>query len=619
MCGFSGIINLTKKRDPRQLADEMIQVIGHRGPDAQGELNIESDGCYISLRHARLSIIDLSENGNQPRQDRASDTIIVFNGEIYNYLELKVKLQAEGVAFDSDTDTEVLLKGMNHWGVTEMLNLVDGMYAFAFLNLGTKEIILARDRFGEKPLYYFLSGDELIFSSQPKAIKLVKPELTLCQQAIYNYFKYSYIPAPLTIYEKVNKLRNGECIKFNYTTFTVLDSWMLDKGMTTTCDDNKSLTFNATYFKEMLIESVRKRCISDVPVCAFLSGGIDSSLTVAIAKKELGIELDTFSMGFDEKEFDESGYAVQVAKEIGLHNEVFKMNHNEVVNIFDNMADIYDEPFCDSSQIPTVFLCKNLKGRYKVALTGDGGDELVFGYPRYDLFDKRSRFSLVRSTKGSKEILHSSQPTKLKAAFDFFVMGDKGWFYDYVIARNKKLSALFMPSLIANSNDTSLSSAKQINIYQRGLFLAREIDLISYLPDELLVKTDRASMYYGLELRTPFLNQDLFHYINATTAPDAKFESKTKLKNILNNYIPQRLIERPKKGFSVPIKSYLKTYLNSALKREISDTSFLNTQGIFNISFLENEYSNLMNNKETDGYVLWSFLVFQKWYRKFMG
>jgi len=624
MCGIAGCIFVDKyieKDKLHSIGREMISKIEHRGPDTTNGIIVDSDGISAALYHARLSIIDLHERSNQPMISEDGNSVLLLNGEIYNYLSLRSELKLKGIKFRTDSDTEVLLNGLIYWGVTETLNKLDGMYAFVFLNRMNKSVSIARDNFGEKPLYYLYEKNQLFFASQVKAILAVFPDLELNSQSVFNYFKYSYIPAPDTIYLKVNKLQNGECCKFIIGDNEFLPMEQVARRSVRANDmDFGKKEFSIQKFNNILISSVESRFISDVPVGAFLSGGIDSSLVAAIATKELGKNLDTFTIKFEDPHFDESSFAENIAAELKIRNYSYSMSESDIINVINILPEIYDEPFCDSSQVPTVFLSEKVSRSVKVALTGDGGDELVFGYPRYQRLDrlmKRNSFLKLNNEVGrfSKNL----QPGKFLTSLIWSTTGDNIFLYDYMVSRFRNLSKLFNDDFQKNVKRSLLMDRKKNFNTSSGFILARAIDLNSYLPEELLVKTDRASMYFGLELRTPFLNRTLFDYIDETTNPrNIHFlKNKSILKEQLNKYLPQRLFNRPKMGFAIPLSFYLKKYLKDDIIHEMTNLTYLENQGIFNVHYIEQLCKKYFNEKNsTIDYFIWSFYMFQKWYRR---
>jgi asparagine synthase (glutamine-hydrolysing) len=367
-----------------------------------------------------------------------------------------------------------------------------------------------------------------------------------------------------------------------------------------------------------LIESVESRFISDVEVGAFLSGGIDSSLVASIAKIELGRNVNTFTIGFDQENYDESSYAAAVAKELKLPNHIFIMTQNDVLETIKQLPHVYDEPFCDSSQVPTLFLSKHVSGMVKVALTGDGGDELMFGYPRYaDFESKIAKFRKIHNFFSQKATTDKVQKSKAITGLKWLVTGDPLYLYDYTISRARNLSKFFLLNKLSEVENHTIVNSSCFNGSNSGYMISRNIDLASYLPDELMVKTDRASMFYGLELRTPFLNQLLFNYIDETSSEtnmniDA---NKIKLKNVLAKYIPKELFERPKKGFSIPVDMYLRKYLKEDVQNEMFDKPFIDAQALFDSNYLSEECKNYFSLKDNDDYFIWAFYNFQKWYR----
>lgn len=572
MCGLAGIIAHHQNDNKIVQIQKMLQSMRSRGPDSSG---FWQDNALV-LGHNRLAIHDLSQDGHQPMLSTCGNYCLVFNGEIYNYRHLREQLRQSGCQFIGDSDTEVLLAGLVTWGVSATLDKIDGMFAFAYWDKQSALLTIARDRMGEKPLYYFDDGNTFIFASELKGIvQGTETRLAINPMAVNLFLKHSYIPAPYSIYQKVKKLLPGHYLSVgvNNDQYSVSETQYFDF----TQQHHEPNTIDSN-LQQLLIESVEQRLDADVPVGAFLSGGIDSSLICAIAKRELNADISAHTIGFHEKDFDESIYATEIAQELNIAHHVHMFSQQDMLNVLPNMVDTYDEPFADASQLATYLLCQKTREHVTVALSGDAGDELYGGYSRYQITLKRWHQiaqvpSGIRKTLGlAANVLEPvlqrgnwlvTQKEKLRRGMQYWSCDNLKQLYGLSTSYDWQ----------ADTNEAQLPSQ---NIVQssdlRYLMMA---DSLLYMPDAILTKVDRASMAHSLEVRVPLLaNSILAHSASVDTSSlNQNGLGKWPLRDMLYDYIAPSIIERPKRGFAVPLKYWLRQDLKSWAQSLIFDES----------------------------------------------
>lgn len=642
MCGIAGYFNKKNisKYENTNLAKKIISTIKHRGPDHEGILYLKNHG--VTLLHQRLAIIDLSIDANQPMESNSGRYVITYNGEIYNYLQLKKELIRQGHNFKTSSDTEVLLTSIDHWGLDNALNKFIGMFAFAIYDKKVMELTLVRDRFGEKPIYYSNVNDNLIFGSELKALKAHPAwEGVIDQNALNLYLKYSYVPSPKSIYKNVKKVSPGTYIKFIISENTCKE--ILQKKWYSTREKSKKFTGTyedaLTYTEDLINKSINYQKISDVPLGVFLSGGIDSTLVTSLMQKNDNSKIKTFTLGYKDKNYDESDYAKKIAKHLGTDHTDWIVGEEEIINHIPNLPTYYDEPFADSSQMPTYLVSKLAQESVKVSLTGDGGDELFGGYNRYIFAPKilkLKKYPTIFRKFISNLISHGSTrqwdnlskvinkflppkfqftmlPEKLYKFRDLLDLNDEYEVYDNLVSTWKKIT----PSLVKktdNSNEQNLAS----NFYKSGFSFEERMmhmDLNTYLVDDILVKVDRAAMSNSLETRVPFLNNELVNF--ALTLPlsmkiDKSGKSKILLRDILKKYVPQKMTERPKLGFGIPIDSWLRGSLKE-WAGDILNEKKINDQNHLNFEIIDKEWQDHLSGKENNHHKLWNILMFQSW------
>ncbi|MEE3469425.1 MAG: asparagine synthase (glutamine-hydrolyzing) [Butyrivibrio hungatei] len=642
MCGICGYIS--KKRITEEQLRIMNDTMYHRGPDDSGvEIYDGSNGYSIGFAQRRLSIMDLSPLGHQPMHSENGRISVVYNGEIYNYRELKEELS--DYEFKSTCDTEAIIAAYLKWGI-DMVDHIHGMFAIALYDRETSDIYLIRDRIGKKPLFYWFDGENLVFASELKPIMKCpgfKPEIR--KQVISRYLLQQYIAAPDTIFTDVYKLEAGSYIKFSEGKITKKKYWDI-KEVYKEMSKNpvRSYAEAKEGLKERLKKSVASRMIADVPLGTFLSGGYDSSLITAIAQEHSDRPVKTFCIGFDVPRYNEAEYAKEIAKHLGTDHTELYISEKEMFELVSSIPQYYDEPFADNSEIPSMLVSKLAKQDVTVALSGDGGDEFFCGYNIYDnvrtaqLLDIPG--AMVHSLSGIKSgdgTLLDKMPFRVKVvannrdpetktqlvsegyirASHAFITGNEEM--DVPISAEQYLSTDY--NLESNSLPVlypveSLYGVKDFQI--RRMLL----DMDTYLPEDILVKMDRASMKYSLEARCPIMDTDVMEY--SFRIPHRfkyhKGDKKHILKDIAYDYIPKELLERPKTGFGVPMDEWLRGPLREQLL-DYSSTSFLRKQDIFDVDYVSkfiNDYVVKGDGGPATGAnyskIAWSFYIFQQWY-----
>ncbi len=624
MCGIIGIIS---KVSSNQL-EINPEVLSHRGPDSLGKWNDEDH--RITLGHTRLSIIDLSDEAKQPLHSLDGRYVIVFNGEIYNYRELVKKLKiAEknttsrdeesvsaqfGYQLRTKSDTEVLLECFKKWG-KNCLKELNGMFAFAIYDRLKKKLFLARDAMGIKPLFYFKDENHFVFASEIKAIKKIKgirSRLTIDQNAIADFLQLGYIPGSRSIFNEIRKVPQGHYAEiYQGSQIDFLPWWELDEQVEVETYSKKKSAAN--HLERLLENSVRSRLVADVTVGSFLSGGTDSSLVSSIANKFTEKPLKTFTIGFENKQFDESAYASKVAKAIGSDHSEWILNEKMAMDILPEILPTYDEPFADSSAIPTMLVSGLARKDVKVVLTGDGGDELFHGYGTYAWADRlgtRAKRSLAQVTSGAMRRFGNSRVKRIgelmntnRSEIRSHIFSQEQYFFSEQEIENLLVDPV--KGDILDYADPNLS--RQLTDAENQAFF----DLKYYLPDDLLVKVDRATMKYGLEARVPLLDKKLIRFA-LNVDPHLKRKEKYLLKQVLYKHLPEPLFDRPKWGFGVPLGKWLigdlswliDTYLQ---KDVVEETGFVRFSKVaIYISRFRNGESYLYNR-------IWALILLHWW------
>ena len=622
MCGIIGAyINKSNDLDVEKF-NIIRDKLSYRGPDSGGTFNHNN----IFLGHRRLSIIDL-DTGNQPMFDAKGEISIVFNGEIYNFLTIKEELKTLGVIFKTNSDTEVILEGYLAWGLEDCLKRLEGMYAFSIWDNQKKKLFVVRDKFGEKPLYYTQDENGVYFASELKAIVPFIYKTKISKKALNLFFSLTYIPAPYTIYENVFKLEPGYFLEIS-------DSGVQEKQFYNLleqfeeADKHKIQSYEEAkkQLRDLLFESVRLRMVSDVPLGAFLSGGIDSSIVSAIMSNVSEKPVNTFSIGFKEKAYDESERAKLVADHIQSNHHVYFVDHNDLLGIVDETLSYFDEPFGDSSAIPSMIVAKKAREKVTVVLTGDCADELFGGYEKYlakHYTDKYNAYpkiarkafeSFVKLIPHANATNHTLRKMK-KVITSASLQPDEQYKQLCSLGYNvEEKSKLLKPNF---AEDVSQHITKYFN-ERSGDELSKTFysDVKLVLEGDMLTKVDRACMLNSLEARVPFLDSKIVEF-SARLPHEFKIlvtDKKKILKETFADLLPEEALTFSKKGFGIPIRIWFQKELKEELLSLLSE-DFLICQNIFNISYVNKIVEEHMSNKENHSSKLWQLFVFQKWYR----
>lgn len=631
MCGISGFLWLGSGRPPFDIDQRlwgMISPLRHRGPDDQG---VWSDGV-CGLAHARLSIIDLTPGGHQPMGSADGRVWLSFNGEIYNFKELRAELQAKGYSFRSQSDTEVIICGYLAWG-ERVIDRLRGMFAFALWDSANKKLLLVRDRFGKKPLYYARVGDLLLFGSEIKAI-LTWPQVdrTPDYVAIDQYLALQYVPAPRTAFASISKLRNAHSLTVEHASagwsmHEQVQYWRLPSPATAkmraTTEDL------AAELVDRLTEAVKLRLISDVPLGAFLSGGVDSSAVVALMAGLGHGPVKTFSIGFANKEYDETRYARMVAERYGTDHEEMIVEPDAIA-VIPRLVWHYGEPFADPSAVPTYYVSEIARRKVTVALNGDGGDEAFMGYGRYDSCRKISRFDwMPRALRqltsfGINHLppaVHQRYGNRLAAFGDLIASSDRRasqryafticYFMDY--QKRQGYTPAMSDFLSRSALDLLEPYFDEAPTFVTG---ANWADIHTYLPDDLMVKVDVASMAHGLESRSPLLDHVFMEW--AMTVPEsvkmAGGVTKALFKKAMEPYLPRELLYRPKMGFGVPVDHWFRAELKDMV-HDVLLSEQATARNIFRKDYVQQLLSEHMSGNYNHHSRLWALLMLELWFR----
>jgi asparagine synthase (glutamine-hydrolysing) len=624
MCGIVGFCDYKKQLTYDNLED-MTQVLERRGPDASGVNFLKFNECNVGLGHRRLSILDLSENGSQPYS--FENLTLVYNGEIYNYKEIESELIKLGYNFDSNSDTEVLIKAFHCWGLACLEKLI-GMFAFGIFDKETQKITLVRDRAGVKPLYFFFEDGLLLFASELRSfLKVPFFKRNIDKNSLMLYFQYGYIPSPNSIFENVRKLKAGHILEFDVKDKSPqeIQYWNPSEYYQ---KEKLDISFQeaTTHLEGLLKSSFEYRKVSDVPLGVFLSGGYDSSVVAAMLQSSSISRIKTFTIGFDSAQYNEAVYAKKIANYLGTDHCEYYCTERDALDMISNIADVYDEPFGDTSAIPTLLLSKFSREKVTVALSADGGDELFAGYDIYrspiyenQFLNKFKFLSPVFRLVNPKYISIISKPYNIegkfykfselltaKSSLEKFDVFSK---YFYKEELGKLLNYKFHHQSIFTATLTDQDDDKQqllLSSFER------------YLTDDIMVKVDRASMYYGLEAREPLLDHRIFEFL-AQLPYKYKYkngQSKVILREIAHKYIPQEMIDRKKQGFSIPLDSWLR----GELKESVLDTlsRLKRNNDLFNSSYIDQLIDSFYKHNGNP-YKLWLLFTFQLWYERWMN
>jgi asparagine synthase (glutamine-hydrolysing) len=633
MCGITGMyaFNLVGKFNKIQVGNATT-ALQKRGPDFQ-DTHIDE---WVGLGHRRLSIIDTTAVANQPMWDESNRYCIVFNGEIFNYAELKKSLESKGVKFFSQGDTEVLLKLYIH-EKENCLNKLNGFFAFCIYDKKEQTFFLARDRYGVKPLLYLFDEDKFIFASEMKAILQYGIEKNLDYSSLYTYLQLNYIPAPDTIFSNVKKLLPGHYMKVARQKMDIQSYYQIPYDREKAEHNLISYTQAKDKVKELLEASVKRRLVADVPLGSFLSGGIDSSIVTGLASRHKP-DLHTFSIGFkDEKFFDETKYARLVAKHFKTQHTVFSLTNNDLYAHVNAILDYMDEPFADSSAIAVYILSKETRKHATVALSGDGADEMLAGYNKHAAFNrvinKGWKENLVNTFSPLWNMLPQSRNGALSnkiRQFARFKEGmklsskDRYWQWAGYASKEETLQ-MFLPELRINMWLKDFFPRRK-NILQaipdkenlNDILLA---DMNLVLPNDMLTKVDLMSMANGLEVRTPFLDYEFVNFIFSLPC-DYKIKGSVRkriVKDAFRDMLPKQLYHRPKKGFEVPLLKWFRNEMKSLITDDLLSEKFITDQGVFEYKEIEKLKRQLFSSNPQDVHArIWGLIVFQWWWKKYM-
>ncbi|MFZ5945151.1 MAG: asparagine synthase (glutamine-hydrolyzing) [Bacillota bacterium] len=641
MCGIVGFLVQNYKyaqEHKKNIIAAMAETLSHRGPDDLG-IWFDPEGT-ITFGHRRLSIIDLSPEGHQPMVSASSRYVITFNGEIYNFQQIRKDLEKRGFSFRGHSDTEILVSAIEEWGLEKALEIAIGMFAFALWDRKERKLYLVRDRLGEKPLYYGWMGQTFLFASELKALN-AHPDFVkeINRDILALYLRYNYIPTPYSIYKDIFKLPPGH--------FLVIDDnqqsqpkpmpyWSADKVIQSAKENPYMGTEEEAIgeLDNLLKDVVKKQMISDVPLGAFLSGGIDSSTIVALMQSQSSNRVRTFTIGFNEEKYNEAHDAKRIANYLGTDHTELYVQPYEAMEVIPKLANLYDEPFADSSQIPTLLVAQLTRTKVTVSLSGDGGDEIFGGYNRHywanNIWQKINKMPLFLRNNISN--LLTDVPPKawdnvyehlnkvLPAKYRLRLPGNKIHklagilnvdspysMYKNLVSSWKNPSSVVIGSNEPNQNNSQLP---KLNFSETMMYL----DLLTYLPDDILVKVDRACMGVSLESRVPYLDHRVveFGWRLPLSMKIKNGQGKWILRQLLYRYIPSELINSPKMGFGVPIDSWLRGPLKSWAEDLLSPEK-VRREGYFAPEPIWDKWNEHISGKYDWHHELWSILIFEMW------
>lgn len=635
MCGINGVYdsNLSKTVAINHV-QQMNNLIKHRGPDSGG-IFFDKGFC---LGHRRLSIIDISNSADQPMLSADGKLMIVFNGEIYNFKSI-AKFLADNfnIKFKTTSDTEVLINLIQSIGIDEALEKVEGMFAFCLYDLERRRVILARDRFGEKPLYFYSNKNCLYFSSEMSPlINVLKDQLTINYESLDHFLKKSYVSTHSSIFNEIVKIKPSTYVEINLKSKEICleETSYWDYQQLAIEGVEKSKDFSIPYYTaksrldELLEKTIKQTMVSDVPLGAFLSGGYDSSCVVAFMQKNSLNKIKTFSIGFEDATYNEAEDAKSISNHLGTDHQELYLTEKDLLDTIISLPSVYSEPFADSSQIPTILLSKLTRSQVTVSLSGDGGDEIFGGYGRYFLGQRLKSFldyvpyQLRRKIKSSN-MLAFQKPlfkmiighkvtnfdqkfSKLERVFDY--SNDKDLYDKLALFENRFLKTK------SYVNDPKLIWSKDIDYYKKAMI----DDAIDYLPGDILTKVDIAGMSVSLETRIPLLNHKIAEYVSELPIHFLHQQGNGKyiLKDIVHDYIPQNLMDRPKKGFDIPLGSYIRNELNDYIHAKIDYGKNMFDE-IFDFKEIDIALEDHIKFKKENPNLLWNLASFFAWHEEY--
>lgn len=649
MCGIAGIFSNQIDENQTNLLNKINNCLCHRGPDSSGSIA----ETHIIFGHNRLAIQDLSKNGFQPMKSASGRYVITYNGEIYNHLKIRNEY-FPSLSWKGLSDTETLIELIEKFGLENSLKLIDGMYAFALWDKKEKKLSIVRDKFGEKPIYFGIHDNKFIFASELKAFEIFRKDLFIDLNSVKKYLNLSYIPSPYTIYQNIYKLKHGHFLTIDKNIFQNSSKNGFDNNKfvqkkywsqfdSTLSVNKKSYNSYRSEIKDSLEKSVKDKMISDVPIGVFLSGGIDSSLLTSIASKYSNKKLDTFTISSESINFDESERAQEISKYLNTQHHTINVSKDDQINVIQDLNKIYDEPFADSSQIPSIILSKYTKNFVKVALTGDGADEIFYGYNRY-----------IHSKKIWKKIKFLPKPIKKIISYLLYSTSPSKWILIQNLINNFKNSKSNFELLdekmykiadsLNNSNSILDHYKSHLMIWQKNekIFLDEDnakvdvvkfdkfninednfdykinlLDIESYLPDDILVKTDRSSMKFGLETRAPYLSSKLLDITKMMpqTFKSSNHKGKLILRDLLRDYLPKKFSEGPKKGFSIPMNDWLNGSLRE-WSEDLFNSNIYKKNTIINNDLVNRYWADHKSLKINYHKRIWNILILMDWLSK---
>lgn len=630
MCGLTGFCDFNKKLNKEHLG-KANSVLYHRGPDSGNAEVFEAGNATIGFGHRRLSILDVSENGSQPMYSDDRSVVIILNGEVYNFKEIQKELIGLGHSFHSDSDTEVIIKAYQQYGIKAVDKFI-GMFAFALYDIKKQVIYLLRDRAGVKPLYYFSKGDSLLFASELKSIYTYPVfEKNINEKAVALFFKYGFIRAPHTIFENTYKVQPGHYIKIDiatkkvedFTYWNVLDYYNKPKLK---ISEEEALE----EIERLFISAFQYRMVSDVPVGVFLSGGYDSSVVAAVLQKNSSQKIKTYTIGFHEEKWNEAPHAKKIAEHIGTDHHEYYCTTKEAQDIFPTLSDIYDEPFGDSSAIPTTLVSQFARKQVTVSLSADGGDEIFAGYTRY-----HHLYKINNVFKSSPDILLNTGKVLSNASLKLLPALKKvhkfarlseilNSYHKNGITEiySRHYSVREMAELVPDIDSESIGLYDDIGEINNGNDFINKcllLDYRTYMVDDILVKVDRATMSVGLEGREPLLDNRIIEFVSQLPS-ELKYNNGDKkylLKKITHKYIPKSLMDRPKAGFSFPMNEWLTTDLKDYVLNYINEEQ-LAKHNLINVKKAISIRDEFLSGKTKKEQQMWLLLMFQMWWNKWM-
>jgi asparagine synthase (glutamine-hydrolysing) len=606
MCGIAGFVSKKFNRDQLQL---MTDTLAHRGPDADGYFFDEGKGA--ALGHRRLSIIDLSPDANQPFYSADGRYTMIYNGEVYNYKEVAEKYK---IKTRTQSDTEIIIEAFAKAGI-ECINDLNGMFTLAIWDNQTDKLYLVRDRIGVKPLYYWYENGDLAFASELKSIFKLPFTRSIRPSSVSDFLYLGYIPNEETIYKNCYKLQPGHYAVLQKGVLEIFSYWKLENELDpAVLNDEKSAKKT---LRHLLESSVSYCMISDVPVGIFLSGGVDSSTVAAIAQSVTDVPVKTFSIGFQEEKYNESVFAAKVAKHIGSDHHEFTVTENDALQLVEGLLDIYDEPYADSSAIPTLMVSQLARQHVTVALSGDGGDELFLGYGFYTWARRLQNPLLKAFRRPLSKALYSFGGNRLKRGSKLFDYPNKKRFKSHIFSQEQYyFTECEVQSLLKTPEPISIDESVQSK--HRALTAMEEqsiFDIKNYLPEELLVKADRASMKHSLEVRVPLLDHRLVEFA-VNLSQDLKLRGDTGkylLKQVLYDYVPAEIFNRTKWGFAIPLRIWLSGQLKYLLDKYLSE-EVIETCGLVKSGPVQQLKAEFLGGRDYLYNKLWVLILLHKWY-----